>query len=114
MGLGIGYLLREVYFTFTFPAWVGDATLQFLPRWVRGLIFISAASAATVIGAWKLNHSIVSAVVPLDRQDELLNPHLGAAHPGAAARASSRSAAGPGSRRCCAGSRATTRTSPRS
>ena len=73
MGLGIGYLLREVYFTFTFPAWVGDATLQFLPRWVRGLIFISAASAATVIGAWKLNHSIVSAVVPLDRQDELLD-----------------------------------------
>ena len=73
MGLGISYLLREVYVSYTFPAWVGDVTLQFLPRWVRGMIFIGAASAATLIGAWKLNHSIVSAVVPIDRQDDLLD-----------------------------------------
>ena len=73
MGLGIGYLLREAYFSYTFPAWVGDATLQFLPRWVRGVLFIGVATGATVIGAWRLNQSIVSAVVPLERQDELID-----------------------------------------
>ena len=45
MGLGITYLLREVYGTYTFPSWVGTATLQFLPRWARGTIFISSAAA---------------------------------------------------------------------
>ena len=73
MGLGIAYLLREVYVSYTFPGWVGTATLQFLPRWARGLLFISAATVVTLIAAWKLNRSIVSAVVPLDRQDELLD-----------------------------------------
>ena len=41
MGLGIAYLLREVYVSYAFPAWVGTVTLQDLPRWARGLLFIS-------------------------------------------------------------------------
>ncbi len=68
MGLGIAYLLREVYVSYAFPAWVGTVTLQDLPRWARGLLFISIASGLTVFGGWKLNRSIVSAVLPPDRQ----------------------------------------------
>ena len=64
MGLGFAYLLREVYVSYTFPAWAADLTLQFLPRWLRGVLFITIASATTVFAAWKLNQSITSAVLP--------------------------------------------------
>ena len=40
MGLGFGYILREVYATYTFPDWVYYVTLQFLPRLVRAALFI--------------------------------------------------------------------------
>ena len=42
MGLGFGYFLREVYVSYTFPDWVYYATLQFVPRFVRGAIFVTA------------------------------------------------------------------------
>ena len=73
MALGIAYLLREVYVSYAFPGWVGTVTLQFLPRWVRGLLFISTATVVTVIAAWKLNRSIVGAVIPLDRGEDLVD-----------------------------------------
>src|SRR5215210_4858563 len=41
MGLGFGYILREVYVAYTFPDWVYYLTLQFLPRFVRAALFIS-------------------------------------------------------------------------
>ncbi|MDO9445337.1 MAG: YvcK family protein [Dehalococcoidia bacterium] len=64
MGLGFAYLLRELYVSYAFPAWAADLTLQFLPRWLRGVLFITIASATTVFAAWKLNQSITSAVLP--------------------------------------------------
>ena len=73
MALGVAYLLREFYVSYSFPEWVGPATLQFLPRWVRGLLFIGAATLLTVLGAWKLNRSIVSAVVPLAEGEDLVS-----------------------------------------
>ena len=72
MGLGFAYLLREVYASYVFPGWVGTATLQFIPRWIRGLLFIAVASGLTVFGAWRLNRSIVTAVLPLGQQAQLL------------------------------------------
>ena len=68
MGLGFAYLLRELYATYTFPPWVADVTLQFMPRWLRGTLFIAAASIVTVVAAWHLNKSIVSAIVPAGRR----------------------------------------------
>jgi uncharacterized cofD-like protein len=73
MALGFAYLLREVYVSYQFPWWVADLTLQFLPRWVRGLLFIAVASVITVYGAWRLNRSILSAVLPIERQAALLD-----------------------------------------
>jgi uncharacterized cofD-like protein len=64
MGLGFAYLLREVYVVYTFPGWVEYATLQFIPRWARGLLFVSVAGTLTVVSAWKLNQSIALAVLP--------------------------------------------------
>jgi uncharacterized cofD-like protein len=73
MALGCAYLLRELYQTYRFPEWVGTATLQFLPRWVRGLLFITVASALTVFGAWRLNRSLVTALLPVERQAQLVD-----------------------------------------
>ena len=63
MGLGFGYILREVYVSYTFPDWVYYLTLQFLPRFARGALFISAAAALIVLGVWKLNTSLLAAFV---------------------------------------------------
>ena len=73
MGLGFAYLLREVYVSYTFPGWVGDLTLQFIPRWQRGLLFLVVASGLTVLGVWKLNRSLVSALLPDGQRDQLLD-----------------------------------------
>ncbi|MGE3960481.1 MAG: uridine diphosphate-N-acetylglucosamine-binding protein YvcK [Dehalococcoidia bacterium] len=64
MALGFAYLLREAYTTFEFPAWAYYVTLQFIPRWARGLIFITGASTLTIVSAWKLNQSVALAVMP--------------------------------------------------
>ncbi|MFN8638938.1 MAG: gluconeogenesis factor YvcK family protein [Dehalococcoidia bacterium] len=73
MGLGFAYLLREAYVSYTFPEWVGTATLQFLPRWVRGLLFISIASGLSVLAVWRLNRSMISAVLPIDQQGQVVD-----------------------------------------
>ena len=54
MALGIAYLLKEAYEVFIFPEWVVTITLQWLPRWIRGLAFIIFATSIILIGAWKL------------------------------------------------------------
>ena len=64
MALGFAYLLREAYTTFEFPAWAYYVTLQFIPRWARGLLFITGASTLTIVAAWKLNQSVALAVMP--------------------------------------------------
>jgi uncharacterized cofD-like protein len=63
-GLGIAYLLREVYVSFTFPPIFYYLTLQFIPYWGRGLIFVGGAAAAITIATWQLNSSIISALMP--------------------------------------------------
>jgi len=64
MGLGFAYLLREAYVTYTFPAWTYYVTLQFIPRWLRGVMFVLTAGSMTVFAGWKLNQSLTTAVLP--------------------------------------------------
>ena len=64
MGLGFAYLLREAYVSYTFPVWTYYATLQFIPRWLRGLMFVLIAGSTTVIAGWKLNQSLATALLP--------------------------------------------------
>jgi uncharacterized cofD-like protein len=65
MTFGLAYILREAYISgFTFPGFVYYLTLQFIPRYVRGGMFMVSAGGLILYSIWKLNHSIVSAVMP--------------------------------------------------
>jgi len=65
MTFGLAYIMREAYISgFTFPGFVYYLTLQFIPRYIRGVAFMISASGLIIYAFWKLNHSIVSAVMP--------------------------------------------------
>jgi uncharacterized cofD-like protein len=72
MGLGFGYILREVYVSYTFPEWVYYMTLQFLPRLARAALFMSVASGIILFGVWKLNTSLLAAFVRPSGDDSIV------------------------------------------
>jgi uncharacterized cofD-like protein len=73
MGLGFGYFLREAYGTYTFPAWVYYATLQFIPRYIRGVLFLFASMAIIGFAVWKLNQSLLSAFIKPERNESIVD-----------------------------------------
>jgi uncharacterized cofD-like protein len=73
MGLGFGYILREVYVSYTFPEWVYYLTLQFVPRFVRGALFIGAAISLIMFGVFKLNGSLLAAFIHPSREENLVD-----------------------------------------
>ena len=65
MTFGLAYIMREAYISgFTFPPFVYYLTLQFIPRYIRGVTFMISAAGLIAYAFWKLNNSIVSAVMP--------------------------------------------------
>jgi uncharacterized cofD-like protein len=65
MTFGLAYILREAYISgFTFPGFVYYLTLQFIPRYVRGGMFMFSAGLLILYSIWKLSHSIVTGVMP--------------------------------------------------
>ncbi len=73
MGLGFGYFLRELYQSYTFPSWAYYVTLQFIPRYVRGALFVSLSAALIVVAIWQLNRSLLSAFLRPGRDERLVN-----------------------------------------
>ena len=73
MGLGIGYFLREVYASYTFPDEAYYITLQFLPRYVRGAMFVGLSVGVILFAVWQLNKSLLSAFVRPGRDESLVN-----------------------------------------
>ena len=73
MGLVFSYLLREAYVSYTFPSQAYYVTLQFLPRWLRGLMFIGGSLGIILLAVWKLNSSLLSAFVRPGRDESLVN-----------------------------------------
>lgn len=73
MGLGFGYFLREVYVSYTFPDWVYYITLQFLPRLLRGMLFVSASLGIILFAIWKLNQSLLSAFIKPERNESIVD-----------------------------------------
>ncbi len=71
MGLGIAYLLREAYLSYTFPGVFYYITLQFMPRWGRGALFMTLSLSTIGIAIWKLNESLLFAFVRPDREKSL-------------------------------------------
>jgi len=72
MSLGASYVLREIYFNYTFPDQFYYITLQFLPRYVRGVIFLAGSVGLVLVGVWKLNHSLISAVRTTGQEESRL------------------------------------------
>jgi len=73
MGLGLSYMLREVYVSYTFPGFVYYLTIQFLPRYARGVLFITGSTGLMVFAIWKLNSSLLSAFIRPGREESLVN-----------------------------------------
>lgn len=73
MGLGFGYFLREVYVSYTFPSFVYYLTLQFFPRWVRGVLFVTASLGLISFAVWKLNSSLLSAFLRPERNESIVD-----------------------------------------
>jgi len=73
MGLGIAYILREAYVSYTFPSVFYYLTLQFIPRFWRGIMFMTASTGFILVGLWHLNSSLLSAVLPRKRDSSLVN-----------------------------------------
>jgi uncharacterized cofD-like protein len=67
MGLGISYVLREAYLTYTLPGTFYYITLQFIPRWGRGMLFMALSLSTVAVATWKLNQSLLYAFVRPDR-----------------------------------------------
>lgn len=61
VSLGVGYILVDIYRTWTFPTIFYYLTLQFIPRALRGLLFGSVGIAAIVIAILQLNRSLLAA-----------------------------------------------------
>ncbi len=73
MGLGFGYFLREVYTVYIFPSWAYYLTLQFLPRYVRGLMFVGLSASIILLSIWQLNKSLLSAFLQPGQEERLVN-----------------------------------------
>jgi uncharacterized cofD-like protein len=73
MGLGFGYVLREVYVSYTFPDWVYYVTLQFLPRLVRAAMFMLVASSIILFAVWKLNTSLLAAFISPSKEENIVD-----------------------------------------
>ena len=63
LSLGLAYLFREAYLSYDFPGIAHYITLQFVPRWGRGAIFVSLALSSIGFAFWKLNASLLYAVI---------------------------------------------------
>ncbi len=76
VALGLAYLLVEAYRTVTFPDEAAVLTLQFLPRWLRGLLFLAAGVVTTAFGLVQLNRNLIAPLSPptngLDLVDALV------------------------------------------
>jgi uncharacterized cofD-like protein len=73
MGLGLGYVLREVYVSYTFPEWVYYVTLQFLPRLARAAMFMLVASSIILFAVWKLNTSLLAAFINPSKDENIVD-----------------------------------------
>ncbi|MBI2323200.1 MAG: YvcK family protein [Chloroflexi bacterium] len=60
IGLGIDYVLRELYDSVTFPDFVYYVTLQFLPRFVRAALFFAVGVGTIALAIARLNSSLLS------------------------------------------------------
>lgn len=69
ISLGIAYVMVEFYRNQPFPEYVSYLTLQFVPRWVRGILFIGVGVAAAGLAILRFNRSLLSVFLPPGRDN---------------------------------------------
>src|SRR5438552_3329203 len=75
MTFGLSYVVREAYLEgLRFPGFMYWLTLQFIPRYVRGMMFMGGAVGLILFSIWKLNQSLLSVLAPnRDSTESLVN-----------------------------------------
>ena len=75
MTFGLTYIVREFYLEgLRLPGFMYWVTLQFIPRYVRGAMYMSGAVGLILFAVWKLNQSIISVIAPnRDTNESLVN-----------------------------------------
>lgn len=72
LSLGVSFFYVEIYRAIEFPGGVSSlaraATLQFLPRWLRGLLLGAAGIGCVATAVYRLSKSLVSAFYESDRE----------------------------------------------
>jgi len=71
MGLGISYLLREAYLTYTFPGVAYYLTLQFIPRYLRGILFVGMSGWLLLTAVWNLNRALLAPFLDSNHGDRI-------------------------------------------
>ncbi len=64
LALGVAYILVQLYRTEEFPAWTYYVTLQFIPRWVRGLLFLAVGTGLILLALNRLSRTLLLALAP--------------------------------------------------
>jgi len=62
--LGIAYFLKEYYQYASLPGEAGIVTLQFIPRWARGMLFLIFGLGLGVFSFVKLQQSVIGPFLP--------------------------------------------------
>ena len=71
--LGIAYLITNIYREQPFPEFVAVLTLQFIPRSVRGALFIGAGAGVMIYAVAQLGRSLLSAFTPAGQEDKIID-----------------------------------------
>ena len=70
MGLGFAYMLKEAYLQAELPGVFYYLTLQSIPRWARGVLFITLSLSTVGIAVYKLNESLLYAFVRPESREQ--------------------------------------------
>lgn len=69
ISLGVAYFLTNLYREAAFPEWVYYATLQFLPRVVRGALFLLIGVGSAVFALFQLSRALLAPFMDHGRGD---------------------------------------------
>ncbi len=74
-GLGLAFLIRDLYITTRLPQGVYWLALTFLPDWVRGVLLLGLGLLLSGLAVWQLNRGMLVALFPnqAPRNAEMVN-----------------------------------------
>jgi uncharacterized cofD-like protein len=67
LGLGMAFVLVEIYRGGVLPPVLDALTLQFLPRWARAALLVALGGGAVAVSLWRLSHTLLAPFAYGDR-----------------------------------------------